>query len=151
MLWNRLLVCHKAICVGWVSRERNPLLLPMRKPKEVGYADANPLYELTEKQQMSQPVAERQSVGQIAVCGLIFLCTAIPVGLLLRVGWRDWTAFCRPLGGHVFHGRNRMVSSRHSGPKGLFIWPARRHGASGSGVGVDLAALISFSLGGQLA
>ena len=46
-----------------------------------------------EKWQMPQTGAERQSVGQIAVCGLVFLCTAIPVGLLLRVGWRDWTLF----------------------------------------------------------
>jgi hypothetical protein len=45
------------------------------------------------KQQMPQTGAERQSVGQVAVCGLVFLCTAIPVGLLLRVGWRDWTLF----------------------------------------------------------
>jgi hypothetical protein len=36
-----------------------------------------------------QPGAERQSVGQIAICGLVFARTAIPVGLLLREGWRD--------------------------------------------------------------
>ena len=46
-----------------------------------------------ETQQMRQTSDERQSVGQIAVCGLVVLCTAIPVGLLLRVGWRDWTLF----------------------------------------------------------
>lgn len=42
---------------------------------------------------MPQTGTERQSVGQIAFCGLVFLCTAIPVFLLLRVGWRDWTLF----------------------------------------------------------
>lgn len=42
---------------------------------------------------MPQTGRERQSVGQIAIYGLVFVCTAIPVGLLLRVGWRDWTLF----------------------------------------------------------
>ncbi|SEM20521.1 hypothetical protein [Bradyrhizobium sp. OK095] len=42
---------------------------------------------------MTISARERQSVGQIALCGIVFLCTAIPVGLLLRVGWRDWPLF----------------------------------------------------------
>ena len=42
---------------------------------------------------MLQTGRERRSVGQIAIYGLVFVGTAIPVGLLLRVGWRDWTVF----------------------------------------------------------
>ncbi|OAF13326.1 hypothetical protein AYJ54_44120 [Bradyrhizobium centrolobii] len=36
---------------------------------------------------------EQQSIGQLAICALVFLCTAIPIALLLRAGWRDWTLF----------------------------------------------------------
>lgn len=36
---------------------------------------------------------ERQSVSQLAICALVFLGTAIPIALLMRVGWQDWTLF----------------------------------------------------------
>jgi hypothetical protein len=48
---------------------------------------------IKETRQVPQTSDERQSVGQIAICGLVFVGTAIPVGLLFRVGWRDWTLF----------------------------------------------------------
>jgi len=94
---------------------------------------------------MPQSGAERQSVGQIAFCGVVFLCTAIPLGLLLRVGWRDWTllaglwAIMYFMGGVGWFPRRTPVQKAFS--YGLLVgtvlpaleWAATLHGRSPSG------------------
>ena len=81
---------------------------------------------------MPQTGSERQSVGKIAVCGLVFICTAIPVGLLFRVGWQDWPLFADVWAALYVMGRNAMVSLGHTSSKGLLIRRVCRHGAAGS-------------------
>ena len=36
---------------------------------------------------------ERPTIRQLIFSPLVFLASAIPTGLLLRIGWRDWTLF----------------------------------------------------------
>jgi hypothetical protein len=83
-------------------------------------------------EQMPQTGSERQSVGQIAVCGLVFICTAIPVGLLFRVGWQDWPLFAAVWAALYVMGGMRW-----------FPWgtPVRKAFSSGVFVGTVLPAL----------
>ncbi|MDN4985032.1 hypothetical protein QY049_17640 [Bradyrhizobium sp. WYCCWR 13022] len=85
-----------------------------------------------ERRQMPQTGAERQSVRQMAICGLVFVCTAISVGLLLRVGWRDWTLFAGLWAAMYFMGGMRW-----------FPWgtPFRKAFSAGVFVGTVLPAL----------
>ncbi|MBR0972749.1 MULTISPECIES: hypothetical protein [Bradyrhizobium] len=85
-----------------------------------------------ETRQMPQINDERQSVGQIAICAIVFLCTAIPIGLLLRVGWRDWTLLVGAWAAVYFMGGVRW-----------FPWgtPVRKAFSTGVFVGTVLPAL----------